>query len=102
MNSVGGDGISVVSDGVVPAEEEDGTDKDRPEDLDEDVRQDKDLPRVYFRWSFSDFVQTSLGDELRHDLLNQLTEHGEELDVSHISRRSGDETYQEDGKELIG
>lgn len=84
VNSVGGDGVTVVSDWVVPAEEEDRTNENRPENLDENIGQDKDLPRVDFGGSFSDLVKTSLGDELRHDLLYELTEHGKELDISII------------------
>lgn len=37
VNGIGRDGIPVVSNGVVPAEEEDCSDKDRPENFDEDV-----------------------------------------------------------------
>ena len=77
VDGIGGDSVSVVSDWVVPTEEQDRADKDRPKYFDQDVREDKDLPRVYLGGSFSNFVQTSLGDELRHDLLNELREHGE-------------------------
>jgi hypothetical protein len=38
VNGIGRNGVPVVSDGVVPTEEEDCTDKDRPEDFNEDVR----------------------------------------------------------------
>lgn len=43
-----------------------------PGQLDEQIGQDEGLPAVCLRLTFSCFIQSSLGDEHRHNLLDEL------------------------------
>jgi hypothetical protein len=88
VDSVGPFRVSVVANGIVPAQEEDGSDKNRPRDLDNDVGEDEDFPRVCLGRTFTRFVQGTLGDEVGHDLLHELREQEEHLSLdgaSHVT-----------------
>ena len=47
-------------------------------EFDDDIASDKDLPRIGFRRPFAHFVQRTLRYEVRHDLLYEIPEDGEE------------------------
>ena len=66
--------VAVESDWVVPGEVNDYSHKRVPGKFDDNVRQNEDLPRVSLGRSLSHLVKCSLGDEVWHDLLNQVAE----------------------------
>lgn len=55
-------------DRVVEAGIHENASKSLPGDLDNDVGNDESLPRIGLARSFSNFVQVTLGDEVRLDL----------------------------------
>lgn len=86
VDGVGRFGVAVEPDGVVPCDEDEEAGESVPGEFDDDVREHEGAPGVYFRGPFARFVEGALGDEVGHDLLDELAEDGEE---------------HEDGEELV-
>ena len=74
MDRVGGFGVDVQTDRVVPAEEEEDGAKGRPGQFHQDVAEHECLPGICLGRTFANLVQRSLSDKVRHHLLDQLTE----------------------------
>lgn len=86
VDGVAGFRVAVEADGVVPCDEDEEAGEGVPGQLDDDVGEHEGAPGVGFRRPFARFVEGPLGDEVGHDLLDELAEDGEE---------------HEDGKELV-
>ena len=78
MDSVRRYRVSIKADGIIEAKEYDDCHERVPRQLDKDVGKHEGLPAVGLAGSFTDFVESSLGHEVRHDLLHKLSEDGEE------------------------
>ena len=72
--------VAVETDGVVPAEVHDGTHERVPGKLDNDLGEHKDLPAVDLGRALTDLVERTLDDEVRHGLLDELAEDGEQVE----------------------
>ena len=68
----------VEADRVVEADEDDDGHEGVPGQFDYDVGEHERLPAVGLARTFSDFVEGSLRDKVRHYLLHQLAEDGEQ------------------------
>lgn len=66
--------ISVHANWVVPGEEDDDRHQRVPWQLDGDIGKHENLPRVRFRWPFTDFVQRPLSYKVRQYLLQETPE----------------------------
>lgn len=86
VNSVCRCGIVIESDWIIEAEEDDDRHECVPGQFHQNVCCHKCLPAVSLRWPLSDFIERTLRNEVRHDLLRKLTKDGEE---------------HEDGKHLV-
>ena len=69
---MGSNGIAVHANGVVPADIDQNSHKCIPRDFHYDVGNDEDLPGVSLRGTLPDLVKSTLGDKMRHDLLDQV------------------------------
>ena len=85
-DGVGGLRVAEETDGVVPGNEEKEAGNGIPGEFDNDVGEHEGAPVVSFRGALAHFVEGTLGDEVRHDLLNELAENSEN---------------HEDGEELV-
>ena len=113
-NGVGILCVLVQANRVVPAEEDEHSHEGVPGKFDNDVRDHECLPRIRLGRTFADLVQSTLGDEVRHDLLDQLTEdcHQHEdtehlvletrLSVGHLEERETDEESRKNTEEGLG
>jgi len=72
------DSVLIHANWVVPTDEDDDCHECLPWYFDHNVRQHERLPRIGLSGTFSHFVQGTLCDEVRHDLLRELTENGKE------------------------
>ena len=63
---------------LVPTEEHDDRHQRLPWKLNDDVTKHKCLPRIGLCWALPNFIQCSLNDKVRHDLLDELAEDGEQ------------------------
>jgi hypothetical protein len=66
--------VAVQTNRVVPTKENDDSHKRVPREFDKDVGNHEGLPRVGLARTLANLVQGALSDEVRHDLLDQLTE----------------------------
>lgn len=82
----GGGSVCIKPDGVVPGDEHQSGHEGVPGELNNDLREHKDLPAVDFGGTLADLIQGALDDEVRHSLLYELAEDGENV---------------EDGKHLV-
>ena len=86
MDRASGNGVLVETDGVVEAEKDNNGHEAVPGQFDDDVGEHEGLPAVSFAGSFANFVESALCNKVRHYLLHELAENGEE---------------QEDGEHLV-
>lgn len=77
---VRGAGIVVEPDGVVDAHKHDDRHERVPRNLDEHLRQHKDLPAVCLGGPLAHLVQGALRDKVRHLLLHQLAKDAEDVE----------------------
>jgi hypothetical protein len=102
----GVDGVVVEADRVVEAHEDDDSHKSVPGQFNGDVGDHESLPGVGSARALTNLVQGTLSDEVRHDLLNKLTEDSEQKeDREHLvlktllGKRSAEEDKSnEDGR----
>jgi len=73
-------GIALESNGVVPADKHESSEKDAVREFDKDLRQHEDLPAIHLGRTFTYFVKVSLDDEMRHGLLHELTKDGKDIE----------------------
>ena len=77
-DGVGGLRVMVQTDGVVPTKEDDDSAEGIPWKFNDDIGDHEGFPAICLTWTFADFVEGALGDEMRHYLLHELAEDGEE------------------------
>lgn len=70
--------VSVESDGIVPAEEDENSHQTVPQQFNNDVREHEGLPAVGLGGAFAYFIKISLDNEMRHHLLDELTKDSEQ------------------------
>jgi hypothetical protein len=106
VSGSGSRGVLLQADGVVEAEEDDHGHESVPGEFDGDVGDHESLPRVGSAGALADLVQGTLCYEVRHDLLTELTEDGEEQeDREHLvlntllsERGAEEDESDEDGR----
>jgi hypothetical protein len=102
----GSGGVLLQADGVVEADEDDDGHESVPREFDSDVGDHESLPRVGSAGALANLVQGTLCYEMRHDLLTELTEDGEEQeDREHLvlntllsERGAEEDESDEDGR----
>lgn len=77
-HAVGGRRVVVQPDGVVPGEEDEHGHERIPGQLDDNVGDHECLPAIRLARALAHLVEGALGDEVRHDLLHELAEDGEQ------------------------
>lgn len=91
-------------DGVVEAAPDKNARDDLVWDLDDDVGDDKGLPRVCLAWPFSDFVERPLSDEVWDNLTQQVSIRlfkESSLSAYLLHERGKNGSQQEDGEDDI-
>lgn len=78
VGGAGGGGVVLQADGVVEADEDDDGHESVPGEFDGDVGDHESLPGVGSAGSLTDLVKRALCDEMRHDLLHELTKDSEQ------------------------
>jgi len=77
--------VPVEPDRVVPADEDEDRHERVPREFNDYVRGHKGLPRVRLRGPLASLVKSTLGDEVGHNLLNQIAEdRHEHEDTKHL------------------
>lgn len=74
---VGSNGITVHANGVIPADIDQTRHECIPWDLHYNVGNYEDLPGVSLRGTLANLVEGTLGDKMRHNLLDQVIEDGD-------------------------
>ncbi|TFA97843.1 hypothetical protein CCMA1212_010383 [Trichoderma ghanense] len=107
-------GVLVEADGVVDADEHDDGHERVPRDLGDDLGQHEDLPAVRLGRPLADLVERALDHKVRHLLLHQLPEDGEDVeDGEHlvlqaldaergVEEDEADEERDEEAEEELG
>ena len=70
--------VLVHTNGIIPTEEDDNGHERLPRNLNKNIRQHESFPGVCLCRAFADFVESTLSDEVGHDLLDKLSKNGEE------------------------
>lgn len=79
VDGIRGDRVLVEANRVVNREKQDRADEQVERQLDNDLSEKPRLPRVGLRRSFSRLIERALSSELRHNLLYQVAENGQQL-----------------------
>ena len=114
MDLIGRLGVTIQTNRVVPAEEDENSHERVPWKFDDDVRKHERLPGVSLAGTLTDLVQSTLGDEVGHDLLDELTKDSHQhedtkhlvletlLSVGHVVKRETDEKSRGNTEEGLG
>lgn len=70
INTISRDGISVQASREIPSEKDEDCHQSVPWELNEDIRYEKGLPRIRFRWPLASLIEGTLEDEVGQDLWN--------------------------------
>lgn len=71
---VGSNGVTVHAYWIVPADIDQNRHECIPRDFHYDVGNHEDLPGISLRGTLPDFVKSTLGNKMRHNLLHQVVE----------------------------